>query len=36
MTENNQGYGSTDTYAAYKLVDAFDKELEVFTAWTVF
>jgi len=22
--------------AAYQLVDAFDKELEVFTAWTVF
>lgn len=36
MTENNQGYGSTGTYAAYKLVDAFDKELEAFTEWSLF
>lgn len=28
--------GAIGGYAAYKLVDAFDKELEAFTAWTVF
>lgn len=28
--------GAIGGYAAYKIVDAFDKELEAFTAWTVF